>query len=108
MAQQIQSQRKALDQHGTVEGQRLRLNRKSVDLASEMLSLVEKTHKAKEESITNLEQVEEIARLEREVKASRQRWRVMKGTASAIVAGSGVDWARNEELRNMVLDDDGV
>lgn len=45
-----------------------------------------------------------MARLQGELKASRQRWKVMKGTASAVVAGSGVDWARDDELREMVLD----
>ncbi|KAJ8132173.1 hypothetical protein O1611_g1454 [Lasiodiplodia mahajangana] len=51
-----------------------------------------------------LEYAAEIARLEAEVKGSRRKWRVLKDTASAIVAGSGVDWARDAELREIVLD----
>lgn len=46
----------------------------------------------------------EIATLEHQVRASRQRWRVMKGAASAIVAGSGIEWVRDERLRDLVLD----
>lgn len=42
--------------------------------------------------------------LEGRLAASEQKWRVIKGTASAVVAGSGVDWARNPELRDVVLD----
>ncbi|KAK0733335.1 centromere protein H (CENP-H)-domain-containing protein [Lasiosphaeria miniovina] len=43
-------------------------------------------------------------RLENEMRASRQKWRVVKGTTSAIVTESGIDWARDKQLRNMVLD----
>ncbi len=50
--------------------------------------------------------VTEFAELTASVKASRQRWKLIKGTASAIVAGSGVDWARDAALRDIVLDPD--
>ena len=43
-------------------------------------------------------------RLEAEVKTSRQRWKLIKGTASAIVVGSGVDWSREQALCDIVLD----
>ena len=49
---------------------------------------------------------EQIAKLEGRLAASKQKWRVMKGTASGIVAGSGVDWASKSELRDVVLDPD--
>jgi len=39
-------------------------------------------------------------------KQSKQRWRIMKNTASAVVVGSGVDWARDPKLLEIVLDDD--
>jgi hypothetical protein len=93
-----------------VESRSLRLSRQNVDLAAEVLSLAEETHKHKDAVKEDSEQAKQIVQLEREVKASRQRWRVMKATASAIVAGSGVEWAADEHLRSMVLDedDDGV
>lgn len=46
----------------------------------------------------------ELGQLRAAVQQSRQRWRLIKGTASAIVAGSGVDWAREAALCAMVLD----
>ncbi|KAK1757564.1 centromere protein H (CENP-H)-domain-containing protein [Echria macrotheca] len=46
----------------------------------------------------------EITGLENQLKVSRQRWKVMKGVVSAIVAGSGMDWPRDARLREMVLD----
>ena len=37
---------------------------------------------------------------------AKKRWRIMKTVVAAVVAGSGVDWARDENLRNLVLDED--
>ena len=46
----------------------------------------------------------QMDRLEAQLKASRQKWKVIKGTASAVVAGSGVNWVEDDELRDIVLD----
>ncbi|CAK7198382.1 hypothetical protein SEUCBS139899_001043 [Sporothrix eucalyptigena] len=48
--------------------------------------------------------VQEKKQLEADVKTSRQRWKLIKGTASAIVVGSGVDWSREAALCEIVLD----
>jgi hypothetical protein len=37
---------------------------------------------------------------------ARKRWRIMKTVVSAIIAGSGVDWARNGALRDLALDEE--
>jgi len=37
---------------------------------------------------------------------AKKRWRIMKSVVAAIIAGSGVDWARNNDLRNLVLDEE--
>ncbi|KAI8945621.1 centromere protein H (CENP-H)-domain-containing protein [Xylaria longipes] len=88
-----------------VESRSLRLSRENVALAERLLDLAKQTDQGKAELLSsNSEYAAEIAGLEAELKGSRRRWRVLKGTASAIVAGSGVDWARDAELRDMVLD----
>ncbi|KAI0815519.1 centromere protein H (CENP-H)-domain-containing protein [Xylaria sp. FL0064] len=88
-----------------VESRSLRLSRENVVLAQRLLDLAKETEQGKAELLSgDSEYAAEIAALEAEVKSSRQRWRVLKGTASAIVAGSGVDWAGDAELRDMVLD----
>ncbi|KAI8630564.1 centromere protein H (CENP-H)-domain-containing protein [Xylariaceae sp. FL1651] len=88
-----------------VESRSLRLTRENVALAGRLLDLAKQTEQGKAEAFAeDSEHAAEIAELQAEVKAGRQRWRVLKGTASAIVAGSGVDWARDAELREIVLD----
>ncbi|KAI1137831.1 centromere protein H (CENP-H)-domain-containing protein [Hypoxylon sp. FL0543] len=105
LAHQSTELRALLNEITEVESQSIRLGRENVDLASKLLDLAEQMNRTKEEAVnTDPERAAEIARLEGEVKLSRQRWRVLKGTASAVVAGSGVDWSRDAELRDIVLD----
>ncbi|KAI0459702.1 centromere protein H (CENP-H)-domain-containing protein [Xylaria acuta] len=88
-----------------VEGRSLRLSRENVALAERLLDLARQTDQGKAALLSSdSDHAAEIAGLEAELKGSRRRWRVLKGTASAIVAGSGVDWARDAELRDIVLD----
>ncbi|KAI0490104.1 centromere protein H (CENP-H)-domain-containing protein [Xylaria cf. heliscus] len=88
-----------------VESRSLRLSRENVALAERLLGLAKQTDQGKAELLSSdSDHAVEIAGLEAELKGSRRRWRVLKGTASAIVAGSGVDWARDVELRDIVLD----
>ncbi|KAI1752515.1 centromere protein H (CENP-H)-domain-containing protein [Xylaria castorea] len=88
-----------------VESRSLRLSRENVALAKRLLHLAKQTDQGKAEFLTSdSDHAAEIAGLEAELKGSRRRWRVLKGTASAIVAGSGIDWARDAELRDIVLD----
>ncbi|KAI0187337.1 centromere protein H (CENP-H)-domain-containing protein [Xylaria flabelliformis] len=88
-----------------VESRSLRLSRENVALAGRLLHLAKQTDQGKAELLTSdSDHAAEIAELEAKLKGSRRRWRVLKGTASAIVAGSGIDWARDAELRDIVLD----
>ncbi|OLN97131.1 hypothetical protein CCHL11_02243 [Colletotrichum chlorophyti] len=104
LAKTSTEKRKTIDELTEVEAESLRVGRRNMELTAEILRLTEEAEKRKMGETDDPAVQTEIARLGVEVKASRQRWKVMKGTASAIVAGSGVDWARDEVLRNMVLD----
>lgn len=89
-----------------VQVEAIRVSRRNAELAAEVLMLAQAADQSKAESIADPAMKEEIAKLEQELKASRQKWKVMKGTASAVVAGSGVDWAKDTELHDIVLDPD--
>ncbi|KAI1073912.1 centromere protein H (CENP-H)-domain-containing protein [Whalleya microplaca] len=109
LAHQSTSLRTLLDEITATEGASQRLARENVDLASRVLELAAQT--AQRRGAAAVEDAE-IARLEQRVRVSRQRWRVLKETAGAVVVGSGVDWARDPGLRDVVLDpedeEDGV
>lgn len=110
LAKQSAELRSLLDALTEVEGHSLRISRENVDLAAEMLQLAEQSNRGKAEPVTDPDLAAEITELEAQVRASRKKWRVVKGAASAIVAGSSVDWARDPGLRDIVLDaeDDAI
>lgn len=49
---------------------------------------------------------EQVEKAEKKVKESRKRTATIKGILSAMVVGSGINWAADEELRELVMDDE--
>ncbi|KAL9120623.1 MAG: hypothetical protein Q9187_002818 [Circinaria calcarea] len=47
-----------------------------------------------------------IENVRNDTKESKGRWRIMKSVVAAIIAGSGIDWAGDEDLCELVLDDE--
>ena len=88
----------------TVQSDTLRKSRQNVTLAAELFELADQAKLKKRVNPNNSKMMEEQERLEADVKASKQRWRVMKGVAGGIIVGSGVDWVQDDELRDAVLD----
>jgi hypothetical protein len=101
------TERQSLDDElRRIQIEAIQIGKRNTELASEVLALAKARYQNSAESIDDAAAREEIARLEQGLKASRQKWKVMKGTASAVVAGSGVDWVNDAELRDIVLDPD--
>ncbi|KAF3075742.1 hypothetical protein CFAM422_002392 [Trichoderma lentiforme] len=88
----------------SIQVQSIRMCRENVELTEQLFELAEQAKQRKAIRLDNPQVQRELDKLTREVKSSRQRWKVMKGVASGIIAGSGVDWAADEDLRNIVLD----
>lgn len=91
-----------------VEAEHISVNARNKELASTMLELAEEAGRGKTvEEVEDGEVRREIEEVEKEVQREKMRWRIMKGTASATVAASGVDWARDEDLLGLVMGADG-
>lgn len=88
----------------TAQSDTLRKSRQNVTLAAELFELADQAKLKKRVNPSNSKMMEEQERLEADVKASKQRWRVMKGVTGGIIVGSGVDWVQDDELRDAVLD----
>lgn len=108
-AEQTTALRQTLDALSQVEADARRAAVRNRELATEVLRLAAAA--AGEREVFDGEEEEEqgqnrarIVELERQLATSRYRWRVFKGAASGIVAGSGVEWAEDEELAAVVLD----
>ncbi|PMD64073.1 uncharacterized protein K444DRAFT_583800 [Hyaloscypha bicolor E] len=90
-----------------VESEHMVTARKNAELAATMLALAEEADTKRKEDIDDPKARQQLDELEVKMKTGRQRWRIMKETASATIAGSGIDWARDPKLLEIVLDNDG-
>ncbi|KAM0330090.1 hypothetical protein ACHAQA_004261 [Verticillium albo-atrum] len=104
--------RATYDDLAATRAESLRAGRRNAELAREVLRLAEETAQRREgeggvDGAGDSEARAQLEMLKAGVKASRQKWKVMKGTASAVVVGSGADWVGDEGLRRMVLDPEG-
>jgi centromere protein H (CENP-H) len=109
-AKNASSLQETLAETTEVESQALRATRRNTELAAELLRLAKEVELRKTGGLDPDDEDaplrEETAAQRLQVKASRQKWKVMKGTVGAMVVGSGVDWVRDPELRQMVLDEE--
>jgi Centromere protein H (CENP-H) len=90
-----------------VESEHMVTARKNAELAATMLALAEEADTQRKEDIDDPKARQQLDELEIKMQASRQRWRILKETASATIAGSGIDWARDPKLLKIILDSDG-
>lgn len=109
VATQSAAAAKVLAQLTDAEAGVLRAARRNRELAAEVLRLAREADRSRGGGSAggaggDPAAEAQVAELEGRLAASRQKWRIMKGTASGIVAGSGVDWAADPVLRDVVLD----
>jgi hypothetical protein len=103
-AVRVTTLRQLLDRITETEADTLRMSRGNAQLASKILELTGELERERSEPLNDPKVKRQIHVLESELKGSRQRWKVIKATASAVVAGSGIDWTEVESLRDMVLE----
>jgi DNA-directed RNA polymerase specialized sigma subunit len=80
--------------------------RRNQELTKELLSLTDKLKAQNPDDITDEELRSQLQTSQEEAREAKKRWRMMKSLISAVIAGSGVDWAHDDELRELVLDDE--
>ncbi|KAI5800944.1 centromere protein H (CENP-H)-domain-containing protein [Pyronema domesticum] len=77
------------------------LSLRNKELAAQILELSQQREKEKE-----IHKTGEYKKAEEAYKAAKRKWDVTSGVTRAIVVESGVDWARDEGLRVVVVGDD--
>lgn len=81
-------------------------NEKNKELAQTLLALAEKMKTQSVEEIDNEKLRAQLQELENRMRMSRRRWRIMKSIVSGMIVGSGINWAEDEVLRDLVMDDE--
>ncbi|GFF36941.1 hypothetical protein IFM46972_05057 [Aspergillus udagawae] len=87
-----------------VEVQNLQLHQKNQELVRQLLEST-KDDASWREALDDDDLKAQLEQLEADRKKSKSRWEVMKSIASAIVVGSGVNWAEDDELTALVIDE---
>lgn len=92
-----------IKQISNAEVQNIQINRDNQELVRQLLELTAQDSSWRDKlQDSQLSQLEE---LERDLKAHKARWETMKNIASAVVVASGLDWADDDMLRALVLDE---
>ena len=103
IATTLNSNQKALIRY---EADNITASEKNRRLAAFLVELSEqiKTQRSSAINDSNLADQAEKRKLNHEV--ARRRCRTMKSVVAAMIAGSGIDWARDSELKMLVLDEE--
>lgn len=86
------------------ELENLKINQENQELVRELLGLT-KQDSSWRERLQDADLASQLDHLEAELKTSKAKWETMKSIASAMVASSGLDWADDDTLRALVLDE---
>ncbi len=88
------------------EAENIRALRQHRETATTLLNLANQTKIQRNNAIQGSGSSKQLERLQADTEIANTRWRIMKSVVAAIVVGSGVDWAANDELRDLVLDEE--
>jgi len=90
----------------TAEQANIVANQKNRQLSKTMLALAEAMKTQSAEDIEDPKLREQIKTVDKELKESRRRMKTLKGILSAMIVSSGINWAADESLTELVLDDE--
>lgn len=90
----------------SVEAESIRTTERNRELATTLLDITRKGQDHRDRVSQDSGTRAQLDRLKGETATARNRWRMMKSVVGATVAASGVDWARNDTLKDVVLDDE--
>lgn len=93
-----------LKQLHDTEVENLQINSENQELVRELLELT-KEDDSWREKLQDASLASQLDELEADLKTRKAKWEVMKNIASAMVVGSGLNWAEDEKLSALVLDE---
>lgn len=76
------------------------------ELSTTLLALAEEMEAQSTKDIEDAHLRGKVEAIEKDVKESRRRMRSLKGILSGMIVGSGINWAEDEVLRELVMDDE--
>ncbi|CAI7677143.1 unnamed protein product [Penicillium manginii] len=93
-----------LKQLSDLEVANLQINQENQELVRQLLELT-KQDETWREKLKDAKLLSQLEQLETDFKSNKAQWDTMKHIASAMVVGSGLDWAEDDQLQALVLDE---
>lgn len=93
-----------MKQLSNLEVENLQINRENQELVRQLLEIT-KQDSSWRDKLEDANLASQLDDLEADQKTRKARWDTMKNIASAIVVGSGLNWADDDTLRALVLDE---
>jgi hypothetical protein len=90
----------------TMEQANIVASQRNRELSQTMLALAEAVKSQSADDIDDPRLREQIKAVEKELKDSRRRMKTLKGILSAMIVGSGINWAADGSLVDLVMDDE--
>ncbi|KAI9929015.1 hypothetical protein ASPWEDRAFT_37052 [Aspergillus wentii DTO 134E9] len=87
-----------------LEVENLQTHQQNQELVRQLLELTSQDSSWREK-LDDADLETQLKELEADQKKSKAKWEIMKSIASAVVVGSGMNWAEDETLRALVLDE---
>jgi hypothetical protein len=81
-------------------------NQRNRELAKTMLALAEEVKTQSVRDIEDPQLRQRVDAVEQELKDSRRRVKTLRGILSAMIVGSGINWAADEGLTELVMEDE--
>lgn len=87
----------------TAEAESIGALEKNRTLTKSLFGVISQLRSQREAALQEADSGVLVDKLKGEARTAERRWKIMKSFVSAVIVGSGVDWARNEELRQAVV-----
>lgn len=81
-------------------------NRKNRELAQTMLALAEEMKAQSAHDIEDPQLRTQVDAVDKQLQDSRRRVKTLRGVLSGMIVGSGINWAADEGLTELVMDDE--
>lgn len=90
----------------TLATDNIRFCSRNRELAQKLIELAKISKASTIEDVKDARLRSQLEQFAEENRVRKSRWRLMKGVVSTVVVGSAVDWAADDELRELVVDDE--
>ena len=89
-----------------IEAENIRAQTKNRGTVATLLDLANQIKIQRANALKMCKLSNQLERLQADTKIAKSRWRIMKSVVAAVIVGSGINWAADDDLRDIVLDDE--